>query len=184
MHHFRVELHTIVTAIIISHSRIGRTAGRGNRSKTGWQGGHMVTMTHPDCARCPDRPQPFKQCTGFDDFQFGATKFAACSGLYPASKLLAHRLLPVTDAKHRHAHLEHRLRGAGGICHRHRIRASRQNDAARCRRRYAFRIAGTGHDLGIDAGFAKAAGNQLRDLRAKIDDQDRILAVHVPSHLP
>ena len=53
--------------------------------------------------------------------------------------------------------------------------------AARCRRRYAFRIAGTGHDLGIDAGFAKAAGNQLRVLRTKVENQ-QTMAMNILCH--
>jgi hypothetical protein len=94
--------------------------------------------------------------------------------LRPAAELRAHGLLAVADAEHRHAE-SNTACGARGepIRFGHRPGRRRGSPPFGFRRSMASSAELERHDLAIDAGFAHAPGDQLRDLTAEIDDQDR-----------
>ena len=161
MDHLGMELHAVIAALVIRHGGKGRAGGCGDNPEPGRQLGDMVAMAHPDGAGLACRPQPFEQGAALADLERGAAELAAGAGLDPSAKLLAHGLLAITDAENRHIKVEHLLRGARRVRHRHRIRSARQDDPARRGSGDLCRIGGAGQDFGVDAGLAEAPCDEL-----------------------
>ncbi|KAG1544022.1 hypothetical protein G6F50_013922 [Rhizopus delemar] len=81
----------------------------------------------------------------------------------------------VADAEDRQATVEHFLRRGRGARQRGRFRATGQDDALGAERRDLGRVVVPRPDFAVDAQLADAAGNQLRVLRAEIEDQDLVV---------
>jgi hypothetical protein len=105
----------------------------------------------------------------------GAAELAVMSALDLAAELGGHDHLAVADAEHGNAGIEDRLRRAGRAFFVHRFRAAGQNHRFRLHvAEGCFRLLER-HDFGIDALLANAAGDQLRDLAAEIDNQNLVM---------
>ncbi len=105
-----------------------------------------------------------------------AAEFADVRALGVAAELHAHRHLAVADAEHRHARGEHIIRGARRAFVKHAGRAAGQDDALGAEGRDPRRIGVEGQDFAIDAALADAAGDQLRNLAAEIENKDFFFA--------
>src|SRR2546427_11516933 len=91
------------------------------------------------------------------------------------AELLRHRLHPVADAERRNAQREDGGgRPFGAFLGRRQMTAP-QNDPARAERPYEIVPHVTRGDLAIHARLAYAARDQLRVLRAEIQDQDALV---------
>ena len=138
------------------------------------QRGDAVAMAHPDLVARPAAQRPSNSGHSFSI----STKARPNSRWWPAfdlaAELLAHGLLAVADAEHRHAAVEDDLRRARAADVERRGRAARKDDRLRLQALEAFFGRLERHDLGIDAGLAHAAGDQLRDLAAEIDDENGV----------
>ena len=82
------------------------------------------------------------------------------------------RLLAVADAEQRKAAVEHRLRRARALRVDDRGRPAGEDDPLRVEAMKRLFSGVERSDLGIDAGFADAARDQLRHLAAEVDDED------------
>ena len=106
---------------------------------------------------------------------FGITKFAHQSILDSAAQLRGHGLHTVANAQHRHTEFKHDLRRTRGIGVGDRRMRTRQN--------HALWVEGTNvgirhivrMQLRIHAGLAHASGDQLGDLRTKIENEYFVL---------
>ncbi len=109
----------------------------------------------------------------------GAAEFAMMAGLDLAAELRRHGLLAVADAEHRHAGLVDRQRRQRRVLVEHRSGAAGQNHAFRPHR--AERAFGflERHDLAIDLLLAHAPGDELRHLRAEIDDENLVVGLRI-----
>ena len=85
-----------------------------------------------------------------------------------------HALLAVADAEHWHARLEDRRRHLGRAFLQHAGGAARKDDGFGLVFGKRLFRRGIGHDFGIDVRLAHAPGDQLGELAAEIDDQDKI----------
>ena len=90
-----------------------------------------------------------------------------------AAELVRHHLLAVADAEHRQARVEQIAAGRAGC----RLTSPRRAPPDRMmpvglQPRERLGGAAERRDLGIDAGLAHAAGDELGHLAAEIDDQD------------
>ena len=103
---------------------------------------------------------------------FGITKLALSGTLDFASKLLGHRLHPVADAKHRYAQFKNHLRRPPLSRFVDRIGASGEDDAFRVELANEILTDIEWMQFAIDLLFAYPPGNQLRDLRTKIEDEN------------
>ena len=92
----------------------------------------------------------------------------------PAAELRGHGLHAVADAEHRHAELEHGVRRARRHVVRDRLRAAGEDDAARAEPADGVVAAVPGQDFAVDADLAHAPRDQLRVLRAEVEDQDPV----------
>ena len=71
-----MELHAVITALIVDGRGKGRAAGGGDDAEARRQRGDMVTMAHPDGA---ESGRPFvKQIARLGDIQRRAAKFGWC----------------------------------------------------------------------------------------------------------
>ena len=106
-------------------------------------------------------------------FQLGAAVLTGAGARDGAAERLRHRLEAVADAEHRHAEVEHRrieLRCAVGV---HAGRAAGQHDGLRILGLDLLDGRGVRDDLRVHPGLADPARDQLRVLRAEVDDEDR-----------
>jgi hypothetical protein len=86
-----------------------------------------------------------------------------------------HELHAVTDAQHRDAEPEHL-----GVAHRrprvgHAARSAREDEAGRLAGPQGLDGRAVGHDLGVHRQLAETPRNQLRVLRAEIEDEDGLV---------
>src|SRR5688500_3360010 len=96
--------------------------------------------------------------------------FARISRLGVAAELLGHRLHAVADAEQRQAAIEDLLSGTRRAEFRCRFRTAGEDDSLRRELRDLRRIVVPGPDLAVDPDLADAARDQLRVLRAEVED--------------
>src|SRR3546814_374024 len=147
---------------------------------SGWSSGVCssdLAVAHPHLMPLAYLPQAVEQHAGFGDRQEGAAEFAVAfavgaAGFDLSAELLAHHLLAVADAEDGEAAVEHRLRRARAACCGHRGGRTRQDHPLGLHPLERRLGAAERHDLAIDASLADAAGDELGDLTAEVDDQD------------
>ena len=105
----------------------------------------------------------------------GVAELAVGARLHVAAQLHRHREHPVADAQHRHAGLPDRLGRAqvavlvgAGV-------AAGEDDAPGLEVPDELVADVVGMDLAVDVRLAHAPGDQLRDLRTEIEDQDPVV---------
>ena len=118
-------------------------------------------------------PNAVKESTALLDIQECAAELAFMPGLDAAAELRAHGLLAVADAEHGNAGVEDFLRRAGAADVDRRMRTAGQNNSCRLGALEALFSRLEGHDFRVHSSLADAARDELRDLAAEIDDEDR-----------
>ena len=119
-------------------------------------------------------PNTVEQRTFTLDVEKRGTELPVVGRLDFAAELRAHGLLAVADTEHRNARLEHALRSLRRRRFGHRCRPAGQDDRfgwSAVERRFGPVVR---HDLAVDTTLAHAPGDELGDLRAKIDDEDAL----------
>ena len=105
----------------------------------------------------------------------GVTKFPMSRSPHFSAKHLGHQLHAVADAKHRNIEIEDGRVALRRALVRHAARPARENQADGTFRakRVDWRV--ERNDLGIDRQFSKTARDELRVLRAEIEDENRLM---------
>ena len=146
----------------------------GDGAKASRQGVDLVTVAHPYLLARSLRPQPVKQKAVVEDLDNGAAEFLVLAQAHAPAQLVAHRLHPIADTKHRHAEPEDDVgrawRGARG----HRGRATREDDRPRIEVAHLVLARRERRNLAIDAALAHSPRDQLCHLAAEIEDQDAV----------
>ena len=171
VHDFRVELHAEEAPLGVRHGG-DRRIGAGRRDlEARRQRGHLVAMAHP---HVEGASQVLEQRAAATHLQFGVAELAVRRTFHCAAELHGHGLHPVADAQHRRAAREHRVvdarRGGGGD----RLRAARENDAARREGAQRVFVDVEGADLAVDAVFAHPAGDELGGLGTEVQHQNAV----------
>ena len=176
-----MELHAVVAALLVGHAGDRAARRRGHQLEAGRQRGDLVAVAHPDL----EHAVAFARREVLDRLEqprvaarphLGIAELAVRARLDLAAELHRHREHAVADAEHRHAELQHRLRRAQLVLLVGRGVAARQDDPLR-RELADEGVADVVRvDLAEDVRLAHAARDQLRDLRAEVEDQD--LVVH------
>ncbi len=134
----------------------------------------MVAMAHPDLFAILIGLEPtVEKRKRFHRWgHIGAAKFGGALAAFDlAAELMHHDLLAITDAKDRYAEVKNFLRGTRAAVAGDAIWATGKDD--RLGRHLVDHIHGhglIGVDFAIDVQLTQAARNQLRHLRAKVDD--------------
>ena len=110
---------------------------------------------------------------------FGVAEFALVPAFHLAAQLLGHGLHAVANAQHGHAQREHRLRRAVGAVFIGAGVAAGEDDALELPvsrvLAHPFVADVAGVDFAIHVRLAHAAGNELGDLGAEIEDEDFVM---------
>ncbi len=99
---------------------------------------------------------------------------ACVEGATRTAELLRHRLHAVADAEHGNAELEHDSRRTRRLRIRDRLGTAGQDDALRLEGADFVVRDVPGQDLAVHAHFAHAPRDELRVLRAEIENQDPV----------
>ena len=172
MQHLRVVLHTGQPALHVLEGRDRRVRGGRRDGEARRRFGHRVTMAHPH----PDPGRkPLQQGrTRISDGEFSGPVLATTGPVDPAAERRGHGLESVADPQDRDVGVEQR---------RVELRRVRAVDAGRTagqddrRGRLGQHVGhrhGRRHDLRIHGGFPHPPGDELRVLRAEINDQDGV----------
>jgi len=175
MHHLGVEHQAVIFALLVLDDRergVRRDAGDLEARR---HSGDAIAVTHPDLVVLADLPGFLEQAARALHLDVGAAELAVMAALDFAAELLCHRLLAVADAEHRHAGLIDRRRRERRVLVEHGCGAAGQDHAFRPQRLQSGLGFLERNDLAIDVFLAHAAGDELGDLRAEIDDQDRVV---------
>ena len=182
--HLRVELHGVVATRLVGHASNGAAGRAGHELEAGWQLGHLVTVAHPDLehavalggAEVLDAVEQPRVATGP---HLGVAELTVVAPLHLAAELYRHGLHAIADAQHGHAQIPHRLRRAKLVVFVGAGVAAGQDHALGRKRadelvRHVVRV-----DLAVDVRFAHAAGDQLRDLGAEVEDKNLVVHGHL-----
>src|SRR5690606_35410830 len=135
MGHFRVELHAVVAAGLVT-DRGDRAAGRaGDDVKAFRKLGDLVAVAHPDVEAEHTVVvhvvlDAVEQLRLADQVDPRIAEFTHVRALHLAAQLLGHGLHAIADAEQRHAQIEHRLRRARAAFLVHRLGAAGKDDPA------------------------------------------------------
>ena len=178
--HLGVELHGIEPARGVGDDGKGRVGRGAIDRKTRRDARDMVAMRHPDLLAPFPKPAIKQVETRRRGADMGTTEFGgALAALDLSAQHLHHHLLAIADAQHRHAQREEARRRPRRAFLGHRGRAAREDDRPGGQRAEArLRDLLAGVDFAIDVQFAQAARDELRHLRAEVDDEEKVVAHH------
>ena len=140
-----------------------------------------VPVAHPHGVA---RREVLQQLRAAVDRQRGAAVLTLTRGGDLAAERPRHQLMAVADAQHRHPQREQPrvdLRRARLV---HRRRTTAEDDPGRTPGPELVRAQVVRNDLGVDVRFPHTPRDQLRVLRAQIDDEDRARAVGTRGQWP
>ena len=178
--HFGVELNGIEIPRGISRDGKGRVGRGAVHLKARRDFRHMVAVAHPDLliARFKPTCQKGAAFSGFRDI--GLAKLGRAMPAFDvAAKAMHHDLLAIADAKDRHAQIKHALGRHRRAVPINRGRTARENHGPRPKGPQEGVIHFViGMNFAIDVQFPQAARDQLRYLRAEVDDEKAIMLGH------
>ena len=164
------------------HRRDRGVRARGGHAEAGRRRVDLVAVTRPH-GDAAVRLEAGEQSRRLPDRDLGPTILPLARRPHLPARQLGHELHPVADAQHRDAEGEELRvrRGSAGI--EHRVRPARHDDPLGVELPDEREVGAAGGrvDLAVDVGLPHAARDQLRELRAVVEDQD---AVHAPPASP
>jgi len=105
----------------------------------------------------------------------GVAKLTRRAAFHRTAKLCRHGLHAVADTQHRHTKLEDNLRRIPFLAGVHRIRPAGKDDAARVELANELFAHVERMQFAIHLLLTHAAGNQLRNLRTEIEDENFLM---------
>ena len=153
------------------HRRVG--AGR-DHGEAGRHGRDQVAVARPHAQLPGQRPEQGRRHDVAHLHERVAVLALRRRGHLPAERS-GHQLHAVTDAKHRHAHLEQRRIAERRAGFRHALRAAGEDHADRATRGNRGRGRIEGQNLAVHRQFAQPPRDELRVLRAEIENDDGLV---------
>ena len=175
VHHLGMELHRVEVARLVGDRGEGCVVRAADDLEARRQPRHPVAMAHPDRIALAFSPHALEQRALGDDLDLGAAELAVMAALDLAAELRRHRLLAIADAEHRHAGAEDVLRRPRRDRLGHRGRPAGEDHALRLHLAEGLLGRLERHDLGIDPLLPHPPRDELRHLRAEIDDEDLVV---------
>ena len=167
--HLGMELHRIPSLCRVLDSGHGvRRARRQFKARRQFQ--RLVTVRHPNRHALW---QSTKKVGVGDHVDFGVPILTLVGRTHLAAERVHHKLQPVADAEHRKTKFEHASVGRRRIFVVDRPGRTGKHNADRGVAFDLIERDGARQDYGENTLFADAACDQLRILRAKIEDDDR-----------
>jgi len=131
--------------------------------------GDAVAVGHPDGERGGQTLEERRVGSVVDD---GVAVLALVGGFDLAAELVGEELHAVADAEDGKSGLEDVGRQLGRVVVVDRGRAAREDEAGRVELADVVPGGVVGDELGVDAGLADAAGDEHRELRPEVEDDD------------
>ncbi len=177
---FGVELHAVEPARLVGHAGDRTSLAGRHQLEAGRQLDHLVAVAHPDVEQAMPLAvnpvlDPLEQLRVPPCPDLGIAELAHLRTLDLAAELLGHRLHAVADPEHRDAEVPDRPRRTRRRGLVHRGGSAGEDDPAR--RELADEAVGdvVGMKLAVDVLLAHPARDQLRVLRAEVEDQDAVV---------
>ncbi len=174
VHHFHVELGGVDALLVVGDNGKRRALAGSHRAEAGGEAGDTVAVAHPHLVLLALGPEAIEQRAAVRNLDEGATEFAQFAAQNLAAELVHQRLLAIANAQDRQAAAEDLVRNARAALVEHRSWAAREDNPLGPHTREGRSRAAERCDLGIGPGFAHAAGDQLGNLAAEIDDEDGV----------
>ena len=167
--HFRVKLDAVEPAPLVLDTRIRRIFGNCSCDEARRKFFQFVAVGIPDAQLLRE---PGEEFTGPLDGELTVAVFARLAVRHVAAEVVPHELHPVADTEHGDAEGKNLRIRVGRRFRVNALRTAREDDAdhavlAELRRRGRVVI-----DLRVDLALADAARDDLRELRAKVEDSD------------
>ncbi len=175
-----MKLQAVDMALLVGHAGDRRAVGARHQLEPGRHFGDAVAVRHPHV----EHAVTFGGLVVLDIAQqlgmaarahAGVTEFALADVFDLAAELLGDRLHAVADAENRQAELEQPGRNFRTIAIQGRFRAAREYESTRAEITDLRELRIPGVNFAVNPGFAHAARDQLRVLRAEIEDQDPVV---------
>ena len=173
MHDFRVELDAVQPAFDVAHRRVGRVGGRRQRGETLRRLLDAVAVRHPDVEQVG---QVVQQRIGGGGADLRRAVLARLGRRDLAAERVGQRLHAVADAEHRLAHRQNVGRQLRRVRLVDAVRPAGQHVALRL---VPVDVVDSGvewEDLGVHPLLADAPGDELRVLRAEVENSDAAVA--------
>ena len=166
--HFRMELHRVVAGRNVFNGGHGARSTR-DEPEAGGEFVRLVAVRHPDRERLR---QSAEEGGAFQNRDLGVAVLALAGGVNRASERVRHELQSVADSEHGQSEVEH-----FGISRRrvdviNRAGTAGENDADRIVAANLLQFGRTRQDNGEDVLLANTPRDELRVLRAEIQDND------------
>ena len=166
-----MELHSVHFLLVAGHGSHVQRGRAADDAESGRRGHDLVAVAHPDLRRLR---QAFPQRGISSQRQFGRAVFTGLGTGKLSAEAVSHKLHAVADAEHRHTEFEQPLIQGRSILAADAGRSAGKDDGLRLHSSHVRRFHVAGMNFRINAGFAHAAGNELRHLRAVVDDNDLV----------
>ncbi|CAB4834767.1 unannotated protein [freshwater metagenome] len=175
VHHLGMELHAVDGARSVlerGHRRLGgsrrdRKPGRGIDDRVEVAHPHLLLVGHPAPEQRSGRPHRQRR----------AAVLAATRAVDATAKLLGDELCAVANAEDRHAEVVHRAVDRWSTLGVHRLGAAREDDRRGLLGHDLVDGDRVRHDLAVDVGLAHSTSDELRVLRAEVDDEHGVNAL-------
>lgn len=164
-----VPLHAVEAALLVRECRDLGRIGRGEHVEALRCLGDLVAVAHPHVLLGRLAAEQRAAVTRDDGIRRSVLAEAGVRDL--AAEGLRHVLEAVADAERGHAELEDRGVEARSALLVDRRRTTREDDRDRVLLSDLGGRGGVRHDLAVDAGLTHPTGDQLRVLRAEVDDE-------------
>lgn len=180
MGHFRVELHAVEAFFFVGHNGERAGVGAGDGHEVGRDRGHFVAVAHPHvqqrfAGRADGVFDVAQQRALVDDFHLRVAELAFVGALHMATQLHRHGLHAVAHAQHRHAGVEHVVRGARAAGFGGAFRPPDRMMPLGLNSRICASLTSQAAQFAVNADFAHAAGDQLSVLRTEVQYEDAML---------
>ena len=171
-----VEHHGVEVAARIGGDREGGAWRGADHREAGGELGDAVAVAHPDLLAAGGEEAGEERIGGRGGGDVGAAELGGVAGFDLAAELGHHGLLAVADAEDGDAEGEDLGRGARAAGVDDRGRAAGEDDGLRAEIGEESGVDPlVGVDLAVDAELAQAAGDQLGDLAAEVDDEEALV---------
>ena len=177
MRDLEMKLHAVIAPRLVGDGGHRRVLGLRDGFEAFRQARDAIAMTHPHRIFVAALPYAVEQRAWEKNFDIGAAEFPVKPGLDLAAELFGQKLLAITDGQHGDAGIENLARRARRSGFGDGTRPAREDHRLGPDLREGLLRALKRRDLAIDAGLAHAPRDQLRHLRAEIDDQRLVMAV-------
>ncbi len=172
--HFGMEQHAVDRLRLVAEPGDGRVVAGGDDVEVGWRRHDLVAVTRPDRERRP-RGEASEQ-TRFLDRDLSSAVLVRVGRRDFAPREMRDQLHAVADPQDRNAEVEHATIDSRGARLEHRVGTARENDPLRGELLHEREVRAFGGrmDLAVHVLLAHAPRDQLRELRAAIEDQDLV----------